>query len=204
MAVSPELPWIRREGAHETGEVDRRFFPQLLPWAKVHSGEMRWSPILLVATFVALASSCARHEGSYRPHSATAIVVNGRASVPRGAPLAVKRAITAANRIQGMPYKWGGGHARLNDWGYDCSGATSYVLRNAGLIQGQMPSRGFLRYGRRGHGDWITVCARNGHVFLLIAGLRFDTQGTYRQDGPRWRPYPRSTRGYVLRHPGGL
>ena len=165
---------------------------------------MRWSPIVLAGAFMALASSCARHGVSHRLSSSRATLVNGRASAPMGAPLAVKRAITAANRIQGMPYKWGGGHARLNDWGYDCSGATSYVLRNAGLIQGQMPSRGFLKYGRRGHGDWITVCAQNGHVFLLIAGLRFDTQGKYRQDGPRWRAYPRSTRGYVLRHPPGL
>ncbi len=173
-------------------------------YRRKNSQAVTWNPILLPAICVALSSSCARHGGDYRPDSATAILVNGRASAPKGAPLVVKRAITAANRIHGMPYKWGGGHAQLNDWGYDCSGATSYVLRNAGLIQGQMPSRGFLRYGHRGHGDWITVCARKGHVFLLIAGLRFDTQGTYRQDGPRWRPYPRSTRGYILRHPEGL
>lgn len=116
----------------------------------------------------------------------------------------MKRAIAAANHIAGLPYKWGGGHARLNDSGYDCSGATSYVLRNAGLMESQMPSKGFLNYGQRGTGKWITVVARNGHVYLVIAGLRFDTQGTRRDDGPSWRIEQRSTKGHVLRHPAGL
>ena len=74
-----------------------------------------WNPILLPAICVALSSSCARYGGDYCPDSATAILVNGRASAPKGAHLVVKRAITAANRIHGMPYKWGGGHAQLND-----------------------------------------------------------------------------------------
>ena len=162
---------------------------------------------LVTAIFL---SSCARHGGggrydaAYKAHPYRAVLLNGRAVPPGNAPLPVRRAIAAANRIQGLPYKWGGGHARLNDSGYDCSGATSYVLRNAGLLEDQMPSRGFLRYGRRGHGQWVTVCARNGHVFLIIAGLRFDTYGRYRQDGPRWRSYSRSMRGYVMRHPPGL
>ncbi len=166
--------------------------------------------LVLFALPVALClSSCSRPGGAgyavaYKAHPNDAILVNGRAVAPRNAPLPVKDAIAAANRIQGLPYKWGGGHARLNDSGYDCSGAVSYVLRSAGLMEDQMPSRGFLNYGRRGHGEWITVCARNGHVFLIIAGLRFDTYGRYRQDGPRWRPYSRSIRGHVLRHPPGL
>jgi hypothetical protein len=92
----------------------------------------------------------------------------------------------------------------LNDSGYDCSGAASYVLRNAGLLEGQMPSRGFLNYGRRGRGKWITVYARNGHVFLTIAGVRFDTQGQGREDGPKWRREPREKGRHVVRHPPGL
>lgn len=134
----------------------------------------------------------------------TAVLRNGKAIPPRNAPQEVKLAIAAANRIAGKPYKWGGGHARLNDSGYDCSGAASYVLRNAGLLQGQMPSRGFLNYGRRGHGKWISVYARNGHVFMTIAGLRFDTQGQKRQDGPKWRSEPRAQQNHVVRHPPGL
>ncbi len=137
-------------------------------------------------------------------HGDTAVLLNGRAVAPPHAPPAVKRAIAAANRIRGLPYKWGGGHARLNDSGYDCSGAASYVLRNAGLLDNQMPSRGFLSYGKRGHGKWITVYARNGHVFLNIAGLRFDNQGQSRQDGPKWRTRHRKKNGHSVRHPGGL
>lgn len=133
-----------------------------------------------------------------------AVLRNGRVIAPSKAPVAVKRAIAAANRIAGKPYKWGGGHARLNDSGYDCSGAASYVLRNAGLLEGQMPSRGFLNYGRRGRGKWITVYARNGHVFLTIAGVRFDTQGQGREDGPKWRREPREKGRHVVRHPPGL
>ena len=48
---------------------------------------------------------------------------NGRAAIPRGAPLRVRWIIAAANRIIGKRYKWGGGHAKLADTGYDCSGA---------------------------------------------------------------------------------
>ena len=66
---------------------------------------------------------------------------NGIAYAPKRAPAAVKRAIAAGNRLQGKPYKWGGGHARQDDSGYDCSGTVSYVLREAGLLKGSMPSR---------------------------------------------------------------
>ena len=160
---------------------------------------------LLVAVFT---SSCSRqvkakYAVAYKAHPNNAILVKGRAVAPRNAPPSVKGAIAAANNIQGLPYKWGGGHARLNDNGYDCSGAASYVLRNAGLMADQMPSKGFLKYGKRGHGRWITIYARNGHIFLVIAGLRFDTQGQHRQDGPRWRVKSRSTKGHVIRHPAG-
>ncbi|MDB4544781.1 C40 family peptidase, partial [Akkermansiaceae bacterium] len=105
--------------------------------------------------------------------------------------------------LQNKPYKWGGGHARLNDSGYDCSGAVSYVLREAGLMKGQMPSRGFLTYGNRGYGKWISIYARNGHVFMTIAGLRLDTGGSSRRTGPRWKPSARKSTGHVVRHPPG-
>jgi hypothetical protein len=134
----------------------------------------------------------------------TAVLRNGKAYAPPGAPAEVKRAIAAANSIAGLPYKWGGGHAQLNDRGYDCSGATSYVLRNAGLLNGQMPSRGFLNYGKRGEGRWITAYVRNGHVFLVIAGLRFDTQGQRKDGGPQWSTSSRSGKGHILRHPERL
>ena len=36
---------------------------------------------------------------------------DGKAAIPRGAPLRVRAIIAAANRIVGKRYKWGGGHA---------------------------------------------------------------------------------------------
>ena len=57
---------------------------------------------------------------------------------------------------------------------------------------------------KRGRGKWITVYARNGHVFMTIAGLRFDTQGQGREDGPRWAQRPRKQKNDVARHPRGL
>ncbi len=52
---------------------------------------------------------------------------NGHAAIPRRAPPAVRAIFAAATRIVGRPYKWGGGHARIADRGYDCSGAVSYA-----------------------------------------------------------------------------
>ena len=133
----------------------------------------------------------------------TALLRNGIAYAPRKAPAAVKRAIAAGNRLQNKPYKWGGGHARLNDSGYDCSGTVSYVLREAGLMKGSMPSKSFFGYGKKGYGDWISVYVRDGHVFMTVAGLRLDTGGSGARSGPRWKPETRAGKGHVVRHPAG-
>ena len=119
-------------------------------------------------------------------------------------PKAVKLAIQAGNRLQGRPYKWGGGHGRLDDTGYDCSGTVSYVLREAGLMKGQMPSSGFFSYGERGAGNWITIYVRKGHVFMTIAGLRLDTGWGSSRTGPKWLTKTRPGKGHVMRHPKGL
>ena len=42
--------------------------------------------------------------------------------------------IAAGNRIIDKPYKYGGGHGRWEDSGYDCSGSMSYALHGGGLI----------------------------------------------------------------------
>lgn len=133
----------------------------------------------------------------------TALLQDGVAYAPRNAPAVVHRAIAAGNRLQDKPYKWGGGHRVLNDTGFDCSGAVSYVLREAGLLNGQMPSRGFFNYGEKGAGKWITVYVRNGHVFMTIAGLRLDTGWGGGRKGPRWQSRSRPGRGHVMRHPAG-
>ena len=137
----------------------------------------------------------------YRPgYSAT--VENGLAVAPARAPEVVRRAIDAGNRIAGLPYKYGGGHRYENDSGYDCSGAVSYVLRESGLMRGSMTSSGFRSYGRSGEGKWITVYASNGHVFLVVADLRFDTSYGTGAKGPKWTTKNRPNRKYRLRHAG--
>ena len=138
------------------------------------------------------------------PRSAVRLSADGRTAVaPPDAPPAVRAAVAAANRITDTPYRYGGGHGRWEDRGYDCSGAVSYVLHGAGLLDAAMPSRGFMGWGQPRRGRWITVYAHGGHAYMVIGGLRFDTSGSGER-GPRWRPEPRSGRGYRVRHPEGL
>jgi cell wall-associated NlpC family hydrolase len=129
---------------------------------------------------------------------------DGKAVAPASAPQEVQDAIAAANRIVGKPYKYGGGHGRWNDSGYDCSGAMSYALHGAGLLSRPLTSGDFMSWGRRGKGSWITIYANGGHGFLVIAGLRFDTGWNNAGKGPRWSEEMRPTDGYVVRHPSGL
>jgi hypothetical protein len=138
-----------------------------------------------------------------------AVLVGKTASAPMNAPLAVKRAIWAANQLKTKPYRYGGGHRSFNDSAYDCSGTISYALGAAGIVPSPMSSSDFRRFGARGQGKWITVYARNGHTFAVIAGLRLDTTAwnTMRRDtnwAPRWQKTPRPPRGFDARHPAGL
>lgn len=121
----------------------------------------------------------------------------------RGLPVRVRRVIAAANRIARKPYRYGGGHARLMDSGYDCSGSMSVALRRAGLLDGSLNSTGFMSYGSRGRGRWITIYANRGHSYMVINGRRFDTTGL-RDTGSRWQPEHRSSDGFTVRHPPGL
>lgn len=134
----------------------------------------------------------------------TAILRDGHAIAPSSAPDEVRAAIGAANQIAGLPYARGGGHGRGMSRSYDCSGATSYVLHAAGLLQSAMPSKGFRNYGERGGGKWISIYARRDHVFLVVAGLRFDTGWANSPRGPRWTTRSRPTNSAGIRHPAGL
>jgi hypothetical protein len=138
------------------------------------------------------------------PGARAKLRANGKAVAPAGAPLAVQKAIAAGNRIRKRPYRWGGGHASFEDSGYDCSGAVSYVLHAAGLLKSPMPSGSFTKWAAPGRGNWITVYANGGHMYAVIAGLRWDTSA-YGSGGkgPRWRGSKRPSGGFAIRHAPG-
>jgi peptidoglycan hydrolase-like protein with peptidoglycan-binding domain len=120
-----------------------------------------------------------------------------------GLPAAVSRAIAAANRIAGRPYRFGGGHRSFSDSGYDCSGSVSYVLHGAGRLGSPLDSSALMSYGAAGAGRWITIYANPGHAYMVIRGRRYDTTGRS-ESGSRWQQVDRSSAGYVVRHPPGL
>ncbi|HKP21346.1 MAG TPA: peptidoglycan-binding domain-containing protein [Thermoleophilaceae bacterium] len=128
---------------------------------------------------------------------------DGMAVAPSSAPDEVKAVIDAGNRIATKPYRYGGGHARWNDTGYDCSGSLSYVLHAAGLLSRARDSTGFMSYGEAGRGTWITIRTNPGHAYLIVAGLRFDTSA-HKATGSRWSEQMRSASGFRGRHPEGF
>jgi hypothetical protein len=128
---------------------------------------------------------------------------DGRAVLPEGAPREVALVVAAANEIATKPYKWGGGHGAWKDSGYDCSGSVSFALAGARLLDSPLDSSNLARYGSSGKGRWITIHAKSGHVFMTVAGLRFDTSGQA-SAGTRWQPAARSTAGFTDRHPPRL
>jgi hypothetical protein len=181
----------------------------------------RWSALALASVTAALAlgppgaaaqavpwgNSCAPAPpgGPRTSASCGATLVDGRATAPPYAPAAVKTAIAAANRIAGKPYVWGGGHLSWWSRGYDCSGAVGYALHAAGELDSTMVSGQLEHWGLGGIGRWITVYANLEHVYMVIAGLRFDTRDDLPGvTGPRWHTEPVSPRNFIARHPAGM
>ena len=137
------------------------------------------------------------------PPAKASLTSDGRAVAPASAPDEVQAIIAAGNRIATKPYTYGGGHGRWNDTGYDCSGSVSYVLHAAGLLSRPLDSTGFMSWGERGRGTWVTVRTNPGHAYLIVAGLRFDTSARSRT-GNRWSEQMRSATGFRAQHPDGL
>jgi cell wall-associated NlpC family hydrolase len=130
------------------------------------------------------------------------VTPQGQAAVPFDAPPVVATVVQAANEIAKTPYRWGGGHGAWRDKGYDCSGSVSFALAAAGLLDGPLTSGGFLQYGSPGRGKWITLWTNQTHIFMEVAGIRYDTGGL--RSGTRWQPTMRPTSGFTPRHPAGL
>ena len=132
-----------------------------------------------------------------------AVNTGGMVQPPAGAPAAVARVIAAGNAIATLPYIWGGGHGSFQASGYDCSGSVSYALAAAGLLSSPLTSGAFESWGAPGPGRWITVYANATHVWMVVAGWRFDTVALA-ESGTRWSQSMASTAGYVVRHYPGL
>ncbi|HSC02973.1 MAG TPA: hypothetical protein VLC49_06630 [Solirubrobacteraceae bacterium] len=132
-----------------------------------------------------------------------AINTGGMVQAPPGAPAAVREVIAAGNAIATLPYVYGGGHASFHANGYDCSGSVSYALAAAGLVSSPMVSGAFESWGDPGPGRWITVYANAGHVWMEVAGWRFDTVALA-EGGTRWSQGGGELSGFVARHPPGL
>ncbi len=147
------------------------------------------------------------------PGAKATLLPDGTAAAPAEAPPEIQAAIFAANKLLDKPYKYGGGHAKIEDSGYDCSGTVSYALYAAGLLKTPLDSGRFMKWGLKGKGTWFTVYTNPGHAFAVIAGLRLDTStagvtskkiARTAERGPRWRVALRKTRGFKKRHPLGF
>jgi hypothetical protein len=169
--------------------------------------------LVLVAAGSASATSSPRTGGAVfvppPPPPKKAKIVNGKAIAPVGAPARIKRVITAANRLIGKPYRYGGGHRAFTsvlDSGYDCSGSVSYALYGGRFLRSPLPSGDLMGWARSGPGAWLTVYANSGHAYMYVAGLRLDTG--MRDDpsatGPAWSKKLRKNASYTPRHPRGF
>jgi hypothetical protein len=141
------------------------------------------------------------------PGTQAVLLPDGTAAAPQAAPPQVQAAVWAANTIQTLPYRYGGGHASfVSPRGYDCSGTVSFALNAAGLLKRPLDSGSFMRWGKRGPGRWFTIYTNPGHAYVVIAGLRLDTSsaGAGGGKGPRWRATGRPSAGYRIRHPRGF
>ncbi|HEY2438616.1 MAG TPA: hypothetical protein VGI07_00225 [Solirubrobacteraceae bacterium] len=145
------------------------------------------------------------------PHAQ--LLPNGQAAAPADAPAAVRGIIAAGNQIVGKPYVYGGGHGLPLDQiapAYDCSSSVEHLLYGGGLLPvGYGAASGALEsLGRPGPGRWVTIYASADHVFMYVAGLRWDTHDAAGSGdgstGIGWHPLVRSSAGFVARHPAGL
>ena len=141
------------------------------------------------------------------------LLTGGRAAAPSGAPAAVKEMIAAGNQIVGKPYVYGAGHGLpLSEIAaaYDCSSSVEHLLYGARLLPVTYgAASGELEwFGQPGPGEWVTIYASADHVFMYVAGLRWDTHNAAGpgdgSGGIGWHPLVRGSGGFVARHPVGL
>jgi hypothetical protein len=171
------------------------------------------SGLMAASTESADCASTAPGGLSITPGPRAQLLDDGQAAAPRDAPAAVKAIIAAGNQIVGKPYLYGGGHGLALDEiapAYDCSSSVEHLLYGARLlpVTYDAASGTLESFGLPGPGRWVTIYASADHVFMYVAGLRWDTHNAAgSQDGSAgigWHPLVRSSAGFVVRHPVGL
>ncbi|MEO9174100.1 MAG: peptidoglycan-binding protein [Gaiellales bacterium] len=189
------LKRIARAG-NEAGAVSAQ---PALTTAGTTSATATTTPGATTTTLVAVPTG----EVAAPPPAVATIGPDGLAVAPAGAPAAVVAIIQAGNEIAHMPYRYGGGHDSWTDTGYDCSGSVSFALHGAGLLQTPLSSYDFPTWGVSGPGQWVTIYGNEGHAYMVVAGIRFDTSAS-KDGGSRWTSVARSPAGYAASHPAGL
>lgn len=147
------------------------------------------------------------------PGPRAVILAGGVAAAPAGAPAQVRGILAAGNQIAGRPYVYGAAHGFPLDRvapAYDCSSSVEHLLYGGSLLPAGFgaASSALESFGLPGPGRWVTIYANPDHVFLYVAGLRWDT---WNAGGPSdgttgigWHPLVRDAAGFVARHPVGL
>ncbi len=173
----------------------------------------RWSGTVRIEP---LAGACSQVDATSAPVTAgprATLLPDGTAAAPVSAPAAVRGIVAAGNQIIGRPYVYGGAHGLPLDLVapyYDCSSSVAHLLYGGGLLAvgDDMTSGDFESWGLPGPGRWVTIYASPSHVYMYVAGLRWDTHDAAGPgdgvNGIGWHPLVRSGAGFVVRHPPGL
>jgi septal ring factor EnvC (AmiA/AmiB activator) len=209
-ALAKQVLGERNQAAALRSALKQQQIKEIAERAKVHgryaSVENQVSGLQKKLDAAEAAAAKAATEGAATGNASVAGITldtNGMVQPPAGAPESVREMIAAGNAIATLPYIYGGGHASFQADGYDCSGSVSYVLAAAGLLSTPMVSGQFMSWGDPGPGKWVDIWATDGHVWMTIAGWRFDTVARA-EYGTRWAHGGGEFDGFVEVHPPGL
>lgn len=173
----------------------------------------RWSGVVRIQALSATCQAAAAVNAPLTPGRRATLLPDGAAAAPASAPAQVRGIVAAGNQIAGRPYLYGGAHGlplSAVAAAYDCSSSVAHLLYGGGLLpaQADLTSGDFMSWGLPGPGRWVTIYANQSHVYMYVAGLRWDTWNAAGvEDGPDgigWHPLVRSGAGFVVRHPPGL
>ena len=160
-----------------------------------------------------------RWTGVEVPGTVAQLLPDGTAAAPADAPDQVKQAIWAANSLQDLPYRYGGGH----NLEFDAPRArllrhrlVRAARRRACSRRRWTPAR-FMRWGVQGQGRLDHRLHEPGprlrgdrrpaarHERRRHEPRARESSRTAFESGPRWRPMGRAPpRGFVKRHPVSL